>query len=69
LIDALLSSAPWWAWLGFHLLVLVMLALDLGLFQRTAHAPSVREAAWWSVVWILLSLLFNGVIWKTMGHL
>jgi tellurite resistance protein TerC len=69
LIDALLSSAPWWAWLGFHLLVLVMLSLDLGIFNRTAHAPSVREAAWWSTVWILLSLLFNGVIWKTMGSL
>jgi len=69
LLEALLSSAPWWAWLGFHLLVAVMLALDLGIFNRTAHAPSLREAAWWSAVWVMLSLLFNGVIWQAMGGL
>jgi len=63
------SSAPWWAWVGFHLLVLAMLLLDLGLFNRKAHAPTFRESAGWSVVWIMLSLLFNAVIWKTMGGL
>lgn len=68
MIDALLQAAPWWAWLGFHLLVLVMLALDLGVFNRKAHAPSVREAAAWSAVWILLALAFNAVIFKTEGH-
>ncbi len=67
MFEALFSSAPWWAWLGFHLLVVIMLALDLGVFNRKAHAPSLREAAWWSVVWILLALAFNGVIWRTMG--
>ncbi|HET8715912.1 MAG TPA: TerC family protein [Holophagaceae bacterium] len=68
MIDALLQAAPWSAWLGFHLLVLVMLALDLGVFNRKAHAPSVREAAAWSAVWILLALAFNAVIFKTEGH-
>ena len=67
MFKALLSSAPWWAWLGFHLLVLFMLALDLGLFNRKAHAPGWREAAGWSAAWILLSLIFNGTIWATMG--
>lgn len=67
MFEALFSSAPWWAWLGFHLLVLVMLALDLGVFNRDAHAPGMREAAWWSAVWILISLAFNGVVWKAMG--
>ena len=66
---ALLSSAPWWAWLGFHFLVFLMLALDLGVFNRAAHAPSAREAAVWSAVWVLLSLLFNAVLWKTMSSL
>ena len=69
MFQALFSSAPWWAWLGFHLLVLLMLALDLGLFNRDAHTPTFRESAWWSLAWILLSLLFNAVIWKTMGGL
>ena len=67
MFEAMFSSAPWWAWLGFHLLVLLMLALDLGVFNRRAHEPGWREAAWWSAAWILLSLAFNGVIWKTMG--
>lgn len=67
MFEALFSSAPWWAWVGFHLLVLVMLALDLGVFNRDAHAPGFKEAAWWSLVWVTLALLFNGVIWQTMG--
>jgi tellurite resistance protein TerC len=67
LIHALLQAAPWWAWLGFHLLIFLMLALDLGVFNRRAHAPSVRESAIWSAVWILLSLAFNLLIFKTEG--
>lgn len=48
-----------WLWVGFNLFVLLMLALDLGVFHRHAHVVSVREAALWSVFWITLSLLFN----------
>ncbi len=48
-----------WLWVGFNLFVLALLALDLGVFHRKAHAVSVREATIWSVVWISLSLLFN----------
>lgn len=46
-----------------------MLALDLGVFNRDAHAPSMREATLWSVVWITLALVFNGLIWRFMGGL
>ncbi|HWQ53245.1 MAG TPA: TerC family protein [Bryobacteraceae bacterium] len=49
----------WWAYLAFTGFVLAMLALDLGIFHRKAHAVSVREAATWSAVWIALSLLFS----------
>ena len=52
-----------WLWVGFNLFVLALLALDLGVFHRKAHAVSVREATIWSVVWISLSMLFN------LGHL
>jgi tellurite resistance protein TerC len=52
-----------WLWVGFNLFVLALLALDLGVFHRKAHAVSTKEAAIWSVVWISLSLLFNGVIY------
>ncbi|MBK8791835.1 MAG: TerC family protein [Holophaga sp.] len=66
---ALLQSAPLWAWLGFHGLVFVMLALDLGVFNRKIHAPTFREAALWSGVWIALALIFNGVVFHWMGPL
>jgi tellurite resistance protein TerC len=48
-----------WLWVGFNLFVLALLALDLGVFHRKAHAISVREATIWSVIWISLSMLFN----------
>lgn len=48
-----------WLWIGFLAFVCAMLAIDLGVFHRKAHAVSVREAATWTVVWIGLALLFN----------
>jgi len=67
LLDALLQAAPWWAWVGFHAFVFLMLALDLGVFNRRVHAPSVREAAIWSGVWITLALLFSVLIFQAEG--
>jgi tellurite resistance protein TerC len=64
---SLLQSAPWWAWAGFHVLIFAMLALDLGVFNRKAHAPSAKEAIAWSVAWIALALLFNTLVWRLMG--
>ena len=52
-----------WLWIAFNVFVLAMLALDLGVFHRKAHAVSGREALIWSAVWISLSLVFNGVIY------
>ena len=51
-------------WLGFGALVAVLLALDLLVFHRHDHAPSLREAACWSVFWIGLGLAFNVVVWQ-----
>jgi tellurite resistance protein TerC len=57
---ALLPFADYWPYyLGFLALVCVLLALDLGVFHRRAHAVSIREAAAWSVVWVTLALAFN----------
>lgn len=67
MFDALLQAAPWWAWVGFHAFVFMMLALDLGVFNRRVHAPTVREAAIWCTVWIALALLFNGLIFRGEG--
>lgn len=46
-------------WAGFTLFILAMLALDLGVFHRRAHAVGVREALGWSIFWIALALAFN----------
>lgn len=54
-------------WLGFNLVVLVLLALDLGVLNRQAHEVSLREAAIWSAVWVGLSLLFNGLLFIWQG--
>jgi len=46
----------WWLYAGFTGLVLAMLAVDLGVFHRTAHAVSFRESLAWSAVWVAVSL-------------
>jgi tellurite resistance protein TerC len=56
-----------WLWVGFNAAVLVMLALDLGVFHRKAHAVGLREAAAWSAGWVTLALLFNAGIWYFAG--
>ena len=43
----------------FTIFVLVMLALDLGVFQRDPHKISIREAAFWYVIWVSLAIAFN----------
>ncbi len=48
-------------------LVTVVLALDLFVFHRHAHAPSMREAATWSAVWVALALSFGGLLWLALG--
>jgi tellurite resistance protein TerC len=46
-------------WIGFGIFILLMLALDLGVFHRRAHVVALREALAWSAVWIVLALAFN----------
>jgi tellurite resistance protein TerC len=53
----------WWLYAGFLAFVLVMLALDLGVFHRAAHEVRVKEAAIWCVVWVSLALLFNAALY------
>src|SRR5512145_2153352 len=55
-------------WVGFIAFVLVMLALDLGVFNRKDHVISAKEALRWTAVWICLALVFNAIIWWQFGH-
>lgn len=49
----------WGIYVGFTIFVLMVLALDLGVFHREAHEVTFKEAAIWSVIWITLALAFN----------
>jgi len=57
-----------WLWVGFNVFVLLMLAVDLGIFHRHAHEVSIKEAAGWSTVWVVLALLFNYGIYHFIGR-
>jgi tellurite resistance protein TerC len=46
-------------WIGFHVFIFIMLALDLGVFHKHTHKVFVKEAIMWSCVWIGLALLFD----------
>jgi tellurite resistance protein TerC len=54
-------------WIGFSLFILFMLSLDLGLFNRKAHAIKYREAAIWSAVWVSVAIIFAGIVFWYQG--
>lgn len=54
----------WWFYGLFLLFVFFMLALDLGVFNRKAHAVSFKEATVWSIVWVVLGLTFNFLLYQ-----
>ena len=59
-----------WLWVGFTAFILLMLAIDLGLFNRKAHAVTYRQSVVWSIVWISLALAFTGVVyWRCANPL
>ncbi|MBM2802377.1 MAG: Integral rane protein TerC [Deltaproteobacteria bacterium] len=62
-----MTSDSVYSWIIFNIFVLGMLALDLLVFHRKAHAVSLREAFSWSVVWISLALIFNLGIYYLWG--
>lgn len=52
---------------AFSIVIVVMLLLDLGVFNKQSHVVSNKEALIWSVVWISLAMIFSGVIYAVMG--
>jgi tellurite resistance protein TerC len=56
-MPALVEITPW-HWVGFIVCVLAFLALDLGVFHPHAHTVKFREAVTWTLIWVVLSLLF-----------
>ncbi|WP_332453210.1 TerC/Alx family metal homeostasis membrane protein [Chryseobacterium aquaticum] len=58
----ILELHPGLVW-GFAVTVVIMLLLDLGVFNKKSHEVSSKEATIWSVVWISLSMVFSGVVY------
>jgi tellurite resistance protein TerC len=56
-----------WGWVGFNVVVLAILALDLGVLHRKSEKVSLKEAAIWSGVWVALSLCFALAVYLNMG--
>lgn len=55
-------------WIIFNVFVLVMLALDLGVFHRKTHEVSLKEALTWTFIWVSLALIFNTIIYYWRGQ-
>ena len=56
-----------WHWITFAVVVVVLLALDLVIFHRESREPTLRESAVWTVIWCLIALAFNGLVWWWFG--
>jgi tellurite resistance protein TerC len=54
-------------WVGFNVLVLILLAIDLGLIHRKDHTISAKEGFLWSAIWIVVALMFNFVVYLWKG--
>lgn len=61
-------EVPLWGWFAFIGLILLLLALDLGVFHRKAHVVEMKEAGLWVAFWVSLSLLFGIFLWYIEGH-
>lgn len=61
-------EAPAWLWIVFTAIVTIVMALDVFLFNRTAHKKTIREAITWVVVCILIALLFNVAVFLVCGN-
>jgi tellurite resistance protein TerC len=66
-LDIVWLGKPLWMWLGFHAIVLVLLALDLGFLNRGAQEISIRKSLKLSAFYISLGVLFGGWVWMTLG--
>jgi tellurite resistance protein TerC len=54
-------------WLAFGALVTILLVLDLTVFHKNSHEPSLRESGFWTCFWSALALSFNGLVWWWLG--
>src|SRR3954451_10758323 len=73
--DAITAAEPtvetlivaWQYWAAFCIGTVIMLVLDMFVFHRNSHEPTLKESALWTVFWCGLALLFNLFIWYWAG--
>ena len=58
----------WTWWIGFHVLIFILVALDLGVLHKKSNVISIKAALLWSAGWIFISLLFNVVVYYWFGY-
>src|SRR5688572_25381597 len=58
---------PLWVWISFFAVVLFALFVDIGIVNRTSHAPTRKETILWSIVWVSLALAFNAFVFWQFG--
>jgi tellurite resistance protein TerC len=54
-------------WIGFVVIILLLLTVDLGVFHRKPHEVKIKEALIWSAVWVSLAFIFNYGIYIFLG--
>ncbi len=57
-------SEYWGFYVGFTIFVLILLAIDLGVFHREAHEVSFKESLIWTIIWVSLAMIFNFAFYK-----
>jgi tellurite resistance protein TerC len=63
-----LVEIPLWYWFAFGAFVITMLAIDLSVVHRHSRETTTREAAFWTMFWSFLALLFSGLVWWIYSH-
>ena len=54
-------------WAALAAIIVTMIAIDIVGHVRTPHAPSMKEAAWWSVAYIAMAIVFGFIVWVVWG--
>lgn len=54
-------------WLALVAIILIMITIDIVGHVRTPHEPTMKEAAWWSVAYIAMAVVFGGIVWAFWG--
>ena len=68
LLSSELMGKPAWMWAGFFAMVLLLMVLDLGVLNRTAREPTVKDSVRMSAFYISVALLFSAFVWHFIGQ-